>query len=395
VLGLFLCLFLPGALPLGAGEGLSLSAEAGPLWVEDAGAAFSWQSGLALKKGEQFYADIVLGQIISNLPWAEGSVFGGLGNFSFDVPRFGFDFSFGFFNHELFSSETEDFSVDNEGGGGLFFSAQAPVHIGEWSIAPSFLYGSGSWDDGDLYWFFGKPKMPALAGYGLSLQYRGQHELAFRSLFMDMDIHNNVEEKLFDSHLDAYSAYYRFSLEVLNLRPGGTLGWFSATVGADGALTASNQHFWEFPYSFYSAQGSFVVHAGFGAVDLKQTFSFFQYHIMIGVAHIFWGEGAVDTHYKKKKLWGGEEGFDTMSLDMGGIGAAFMLLDAGLPALRLGRQSKAQLSLGLKKLFVIPWGYEQLSPGSSASPEMSDASANELWKTILFSGLSFYASLCW
>jgi hypothetical protein len=395
VLGLFLYLLLPGALPLGAGEVFSLLAEAGSLWVEDDDAAWFRQNGLAFKKGEQLYVDLALGRIKSNLPWAEGAVFGGLENFSFNASRFGLDFSCGFFQHDLFKSQTEDFTVYNEGGRGLFFSARMPVHLGEWSIAPAFLYGSGSWDDGDLYWFFGKPRIPALAGYGLSLQYRGQHELAFRRLLMDMDIHNNVEEKLFDFHLDAYSVYYRFSLEVLNLRPGGTLGWFSATAGADGALTAANQHLVEFPYSFYSAQGSLEVHAGFGAVDLKQTFLFFQYHIMIGVAHIFWGEGAVDTHYKKKKLWGGAEDSDTMSLDMGGIGAAFMLLDAGLPSLRLGRQNKAQLSLGLKKLFAIPWGYEKLSPDSPASPEMSDASANELWKTILFSGLSFYASLCW
>jgi hypothetical protein len=49
----------------------------------------------------------------------------------------------------------------------------------------------------------------------------------------------------------------------------------------------------------------------------------------------------------------------------------------------------------MKKLFVIPWGYEQTSPGAPASPETSASSTNNLLKTALLSGLSFYGSLGW
>ncbi|MDR2019812.1 MAG: hypothetical protein LBQ14_03510 [Treponema sp.] len=336
-----------------------------------------------------------MGQVISNLPWADGVVFGGLGKLGFDAARFGLDFSCGFFHHALFSSETEAFSVYNDGGQGFFVNVKAPVHIGEWSIVPFFLYGAGGWAEGSLYWFFGKPRIPALTISGLSLRYQEQHELAFRYLFMDMDILNNDAERLFDSRLDAYTAYYRFSTEISNLRLGGSLGWVYAAAGTNGALTASNQHYAYFLYNFYHIDGSLGVHAGFGTVDLGQVFPFFQYRLMIGALHIFQGAGSADIHYKKKKLFGGEEIFDTMPLDIGGLGAAFILLDAGIPAIGLGRRDKVHLSLGLKKLFAVPWGYEQAFPGASALPGASSSSGNSLLKTILFSGLSLYGSLYW
>jgi hypothetical protein len=353
-----------------------------------------WRSGLSFK-AEGFYAGLGLGQVISSLPWAEGAVFACLGKLGFDTPRFGLDVSGGFFNHALFSSETEAFSVYNDGGQAFFAAIKAPVRIGEWNIAPSLLYGSGSWDKGSLYWFFGTPKIPALTVCGLSLGYHKQQKIAFHYLFMDADILTNDAEGLFDARLDAYAAYYRLSLEVRNLRLGGSLGWFYADAGANGALTASNQHYAYFPYNFYAVTGSLDLHAGFGAVELTQTFSFFQYRVMIGAVHIFQGAGAAAVHYKKKMLFGGEEAVDNMSLDIGGTGAAVILLDAGLPSVWLGARKKARLSLGLKKLFVVPWRYEHALPGTSVTPEASKSSTNNLLKTVLLSGLSFYGSLYW
>jgi hypothetical protein len=395
VLGLFVYLLFLSAFPLRADEDFSVSAEAGPLWVDDDGAALYWRSGLSFKKSERLYAAIVLGQVISDLPWAEGAVLGSLGNLGFAMPRFGLDLSAGFFQHNLFSSETEDFSVYNDGGQGFFIAIAAPVHSGEWSVTPSFLYGSGNWAEGSLHWFFGKPKIPALAVYGLSLRYRKQHELSLQYLFMDMDILANDTEQLFDSRLDGYAASYRFSLDILNLRLGGTLGWLYAGAGADGSLTAANQHHAYFPYNFYTIDGSLGFHAGFAIADLKQGFSVFQYRVALGAAHIFQSSGAADIHYKEKTLFGGEEVFDTVALDIGGIGAAFMLLEAGFPSLRLGNPAKARLSLGLKKIFAFPWGYEQFLPGFFDEQGPSDSAPSKLLKTALLSGLSFYASLHW
>jgi hypothetical protein len=394
-LGLFLYLLLPGVCFLEADENFSVSADAGSLLVGEEGSALYWRSGFSFKSGEQFYSDIVLGQVVSSLPWAEGAVFGGRGKLGFGLPRFGFDVSYGFFHHAVVRSKTEAFSVYNNEGRGFFIGLTTPVQGGEWSIAPSFLYGSGSWADGSLYWFFGKPRIPALAVCGVSLGYRKQHELAFQYLGMDMDIFDNDAGRLFDSRLEAYIAWYRFSLEILNLRLGGSLGGFYAGAEINGTLTAANQHFVYFPYNSYAMNGSFDLCAAFGAVDLQRVFSFFQCRLVIGALYIFQGNGLADIQYKKKTLFGGEEGFEAMSLDMGGAGAAIMLLDAGFLSLRPGRQKKALLSLGLRKLFVVPWGYEQVLPGASGSSGISDISVDRLLQTVLFSGLSFYGSLCW
>jgi hypothetical protein len=150
-----------------------------------------------------------------------------------------------------------------------------------------------------------------------------------------------------------------------------------------------------FPYSFYALTGALGVCAGFGALDLKQVFSLFQWRLMAGAAYIVQGKGNADIHYKEKTLFGGEEAFDTNSLDIGGAGAVFMLLDAEFPALRLDKRKKTRLSLGMRKLFVLPWGYERILPGDSALPGGSAPSAGNLLHTVLLSGLSFHGSLYW
>ena len=394
-LGLLLYLLLPGARPLGADPVFSLSADAGPLLVGDDGSALYWRSGLSFKQGEQFQADFALGQVVSTLPWADGAVAGGLGTLGFGLPWFGFEAGFGVFHHAEFRSETEAFSVRNDAGRGFFVSFAAPMQGGAWSVTPSLLYGSGSWDDGSFYWFFGRPGIPSLLLCGLSLGYRRQHGLALQYLRMDMDIFNNDTERLFDSPVEAYIASYRFSLEIARLRLTGILGGLYAGAGIDGTLTAANQHFAYFPYTVYTLNGALEVYAGFGAVDLRRVFSLFQLRLMIGAASIVQGRGSADIRYKKKTLFGGEEASDAMSLDIGGAGAAFMLLDAGFPALHPGRQQKALLALGLRKLFVVPWGYEKILPGYSGSPAASDGAAGDTALTLLLSGLSCYGSLRW
>jgi hypothetical protein len=392
-LGLFLYLLLPGAFSLEAADTFSVAADAGPLLVTDGGAALYWRSGLSFDRAKQFSSHIALGQVISDLPWAEGSVFGALGTFVFDTPRFGLEFGFGFLQHGLFSSKTEAFTVHNNGAQLFFAGLGTPIRIGDWTLRPSLAYGSGAWDEGSLYWFFGRPKIPALVLGGLSLAYRERHELAFQYLHTDLDILDNDAGRLFDSRLDAYAAYYRFSLEISGLRLGGSLGAFHAEGSIDGSLTASNQHFAYFPYNYYNLNGSFSLQAGFAALDMRQAFPVFQYGVTVGAAHIFQGRGAADIHYKNKTLFGGKEVFDTMPLDVGGAGFAFILLDAGLHALRPGKQQKTHLSLGLQKLFALPWGYKQALSGASAAPGASGSSANGLLRTALLSGLSLYGRL--
>jgi hypothetical protein len=393
-LGLFLYL-LHGVFPLGAADNFSFSADAGPLLVTGEGAALYWKSGFSFSREQQFSSTFTLGQVMSDLPWARGTMFGGLGTVAFDTPRFGLELSFGAFQHGLFRSKTEAFTVHNEGGQLFLAGVKAPVHIGEWTIAPSFAYASGSWDEGSLYWFFGKPRLPSLAVSGLSLAYQARHEMAFQYLFLNPAVHTNDDERLFHSRMDAFAAYYRFSLEIASVRLGGSLGAIHAAGEAEGSLTASNQHFAYFPYRYYNLDSSINLQAGFAALDALRSFSVFQCRIAVGAAHIFRGKGAADIHYQHKALFGGDEAFDAPSLDLGGTGAAFILLDAGLGALPLGKQHKLKLTLGLKKLFVLPWGYERSAPGASALLGASGSPAHELLRTALLSGLSLYGFLRW
>jgi hypothetical protein len=373
-------------------EGLSLSGQTGTLWVEDDGAAGYWQSGLSFNKEKQFYVGVDLGQIISDLPWAKITNFAVFWRGGFDTGLMGLQVSGIFFQHDFFDVEVGGIPLDNKGGKGYAFNLKAPLHIRSVTIAPSFLYGEGTWQDGSLYWFFGKPDIPAFKVFGFSAAYE-HHTLELHYVSLNTDILNDDEVLLFDTHLDCFTAFYRFSLEQTNPRFKGTLGWLYAAGRAQGGLTASNQHYSLFPFVFYNINGTLSAHIGFGALDLQYKHGIFQYHVTLGAAHTFLGEIAAEIHYKQKNLFGGTEVIENISpLHLGGV--AFVLLDAGIPALSIGHTS-LKIRTGLQKAFAIPWGYEQFlgsADGEGPSSERSDFQASWL-RTILLSGVSFYCTL--
>ena len=398
-MGLFFY-FLPS---LGAQEN-SISAEgevfteAGTLWVEDDGAALYWQSGLALTLGEYFFLDFDLGQVSSNLPWADGSVFGLMGRCGIDTSKGGFTFAVGFFDHPFVSAAADKVSISNDGGDGFCFSIETPLRFGPLSIAPYLLYGEAFWDDGDFYWFFGKPKLPSLLIYGVELlldqQGQYQHGLGSYGFSTDLRIVSNEDESLFDTNLDAGLFFYRFSREGEKLKFSGTLGWFFARASLEGTLTSSNQPYFLFPFSFYNINAGFEIQAGFAGFCFRHSLGIFQYGFNLGALHIFYDQGRVDIHYRMKKLYSGEEAFDEINLELRGLGAAFLLLEAAFPALPL--TDRLRLSLGLQKAFVVPWGYEKLLSSGDASPgSPAEADTRSLLKTILLSGLSIRGSFSW
>jgi hypothetical protein len=311
----------------------------------------------------------------------------------FDSPLAGFNVESGFFQHSSLNAKFEKTVLYNNGGSGSFWNFSLPLHFGRLTIEPSFFYGKAEWEDGSLYWFFGKPDISGIGVYALSARY-AQHKAAFHYFFMDMDIVSNRDEPLFASHINAYAAHYQFSLERKTFRLAGTLGWLYAAAEIEGELTTSNQHYALFPFSFFNVSGSLGLYAGFAAFSLQYRRSIFQYGLDLGAAHVFWGTGAADVHSKMKRLFGSKEAFETVSLETGGTGAAFMQLDAGAAELRIG--SKVRLSLGLRKLFLIPWGYERFLPNEETAVDASAPSQDEISKwvvTVLFSGFSLYGSL--
>jgi len=409
-LGLFFC--ITETLPLRATETTfersnlfsgDFSTGAGTLWIEDDGASGYWHSGLNLAFGQNFSLGFDIGQIIAKLPWMDASILGGIGEFNFNTTRGGLLFRSGFFTHQQISIAIDNSALSNQGGNGFFIGLETPLYFGHFSITPCFYYGKAIWDEGDMYWFFGKPDIPAFLAFGLSLgldqQYtqigKFKHTLAFRWSLTDIVILSNENKPIFDANLNGTLFYYTISLERARNSFSTTFGWFYTRTSIDGGLTTANQPYFLFPFRFFNINLSIDTHTGFAFVGLQDNHSIFQYDIRLGLFHIFYDQGEVNIHYQMKRLFGSEESFETINPEFKGIGAAFLLLGASIPAIYLGQ--KRQFSVGLQKAFFLPWGYDKLlasvSTSSPQDPQMPDLLP--LVKTILLSGLSFRFSLSW
>ena len=421
-LGLFLCLVshLAAQDTPGTASGLEevniyLSGRAGTLWVEDDGAALYWHSGMTLTyspPGFDFNMGIDIGRIFSNLNRLELSLFGLRANLGVDSFWGGFHFSAGYFSHQdirFVRPAARDIVLSNEGGQGFFLSARFPLRFAHLTIVPSILYGEGRWGNGELYYFFGKPGISALWLYGISFRldphdrfsaYEGRfgHELSFNFFGADIAIYNNEEVLLFRSPLRAAFFFYGLSLEKETMSFSARIGGLHAYIPLHGELNASNQNYFLFPFLFYRVSGSLDILAGFAYLGFRHERRIFRYGIRLGAIHTFSARNNFNIHYQQKRLFGGREGFDNFYMDIEGLGAAFLLLDAGFPSLPLG--ANRQLSLGLQRIFLVPWGYENLLPsgrgggGGGTTNNVSAPSASTI-RTLLLSGLSFQASLRW
>ncbi|MDR0302002.1 MAG: hypothetical protein LBI04_06800 [Treponema sp.] len=415
-LGLFFYFFTPlDAQETSAPVSGNVHAGTGTLWVDDDGTSFYWHSGLAVTlipggPSPHFFMNFDLGEVSSSLPLANGSVFGFMGQLGVktsdtETPAYtpfeGLTLAFGFFNQPQISVVTDEFSISNDGGNGYFFGIEAPLRFGCFSVVPVFMYGTARWQDGDLYWFFGKPQIPCVWGYGLdislSTESRYAHSLGFRGLAVDLNIISNEDEPLFAAGIDALTLFYQFSLENEKTAFSGTLGWLYAGLSLDGALTSSNQPYFLFPYLYFNiTDACYKAHAGFALLRFRYNHGIFRYNFNLGALNIFYDHGEADIQYKNKKLFGGNEHTEKFNIEISGLGAAFLSLSAALPSLPIG--SRCRLSLGLQKMFFLPWGYQNLlSSGASTSGSGTETPSvsSSILKTVLLSGLSFSGSLSW
>jgi len=377
-----------------------VSADAGTLWVEDDGTSGYWRGGFNLGYGKNFSLGFGIGQAISNLPMVNGSVLGGAGEFVFDMRAGGIKLRSGFFNHRELNIAVDKVKLSNQGGSGFFIGAETPLHVGPFSAAPCFYYGNASWDDGDLYWFFGKPKIPWFYAFGLSLGFEQKyarpgninHGLGFRWAFTDLAISSNENEPVFDAKINGGLLYYSIKLETAKNRFSLAFGWLYARTAVDGALTSVNQPYMLFPFRFLNINVYIDVNAGFALSGFRRKAGIFQYAVNLGMLHIFHNNGDIDVNYKMKKLFGGSEGSTTINPEFSGLGAAFLLLEGSFPAIPLGRY---RLSAGLQKAFIVPWGYDKLLPSATGAPTGTPPQKPAilpLVKSVLLSGLSLHCS---
>jgi hypothetical protein len=370
------------------------------LWVDKDGAAFYWDTGLSYKSGRRVFTGINTGQLISNLPQADGVLdfvryWGG-----FDANRIGLQVSGGFFHHDFLNADFEIPQFYNNGGNGYCINNEIPVHLGTVDIIPSVLFGQGRWDTGSFYWFFGKFDIPAIYGYGLSLLYEKRHLLSLRYFKATIDILSNDRKNLFTAGFDTFTGSYTLKGGGKTTGFEGTLGWLYTAGAVEGALTMSNQQYLLFPFRFFNLTGSLNTHAGYGLVRFLYRPGIFHFNIWFGAANVFLGNIEAAYDYQKKKLFGGSEAHETIGpVNLANTGIMFFLLDIGIQPY-IQRFRNVSFLLGIQKAFMLPWGYEKLinaGTGGAVSPPSAPGSLPdmEMWRTILLSGLSCYLKLSW
>jgi len=274
------------------------------------------------------------------------------------MPHVGINLAFGAFNQPLANAAMDEIVLSGGGGNGCFFNIETPLRIGCFNIVPNFFYGKASWNDGDLYWFFGKPDIPLFLGYGLDvfftepMENQYKHGLCFYGLSADLNVISNEDVSLFTSQLNTYFLFYQISMESEKTAFSGTLGWLYAGISLDGELNSSNQPYFLFPYLFLNVDAYYNVHAGFTMLHFRYNSGIFQYNINFGALHFFYDQGEIDAHYKKKNLFGGEESTERINPELRGLGAALLVMEAALRELPAG--NRCRFSLGLQKALVLP-----------------------------------------
>jgi hypothetical protein len=380
------------AAPLHGGD-FSLSAAGGSLLATPGGASGYGLGGLSYTGENELRLKADAGGIFLHLPQAQGDIAVAAGGLGFHVKNFGVAFSGGFFRHAAFKADFGKTVFNSDGGSGAFLDAALSFGIRRLTLEPSVSYAAASWDKGDFYWFFGKPKLRAFWRLGVKGAYDA-HSLGFTFFSLDAGILNNDAVSLFEGASKGIVLYYRFSAKNRNFPLSGVLGYCYAAAGLEGELTSSNQGYSLFPYRFYNLDTSFSTHVGFAMIRLEQGFSIFRVNAALGAAQVVRGTGSADIHYREKSLFGGGEKTDPLSKDMGGLGAAFLSIDFGAPSLRIGATTK--LSLGLKKTLALPWGYRNIFSAGESGASDSPAGGGfdtDLLRTILLSGFSLYGSL--
>ncbi|MHB9291857.1 hypothetical protein Holit_00943 [Hollandina sp. SP2] len=385
-----------------------VSAQGGSLWTDGEHASGFWGTGFSLNSGP-LYGAIAAGGVFSDLPGLDAD-YTGLGfNAGLNTAPLGFDLLGGLFHRDALNAQGLGVQVTSDGADGYFLRLALPVRFGSWDAEPSVLFAQGFWEDGDLYWFFGKPRVPAFFAAGLSAGFREEHRIYFHYFSLDLNMLNPSDENLFTSHFDSITAAYHWNFSRKPFRLAAAPGWLFAAGGLDGSLTSLNQPYYLFPYLFYDAALNARIHALFGALEAEYRRDIFRLNMTLGAAHILWGELNADLHSKQKTLsylgipiFDGREESYSRSLNPAGLGAAFLLIEGGIEGLPLSRkETPPRLSLTAKKLFALPWGYEDIiADGSSGSGQEGETPSSFSRGTlnlisILLSGLSLSCSISW
>ena len=245
--------------------------------------------------------------------------------------------------------------VESDGGRIALFSASFPFTINSCVLEPSILFGKGAWERGDFQYFYGKPDLPFVLGFGMSF-YQGHNSFTLDYTLFDGKILNNKETaELFDLNFYIYNAFYKLDASKnINLYA----GYAGLNGEATGALTAKNQGYFLFPYSFYKTGGLLNIKAVYGMANLKAESAVTEYGIDLGTLVIIREKNSGYLNYKYRKIfadyYGDEEvSRDFYSMSIKGSGVVFSVFSIQTKKIRLGEN---YIQYGVKKPLAIPFG---------------------------------------
>jgi len=246
-------------------------------------------------------------------------------------------------------------NMESNGGKIALFSASFPFSVNSYVLEPAILFGNGAWEKGDFSYFYGKPNLPFVLGFGMFF-YIGSNSIVANYMFCNGKIVNNRgNEELFSSDLYIYNVFYKLDANKnFNLYA----GFAGLNAEAAGALTAENQRYFLFPYLFYEASGHLNVKAVYGMANLKAESALAEYGVDLGALVAVSDNSVGNLHYKYRKkfadYYGKEEIFrDFYPMHVKGSGIAFSILSIQTKKMRLGEN---YIQYGVKKPLAIPFG---------------------------------------
>jgi len=245
--------------------------------------------------------------------------------------------------------------VESDGGRIALFSASFPFDMNSCVLEPSILLGKGAWERGDFQYFYGKPDLPFVLGFGMSF-YQGANSFAVDYTLFNGKILNNKEtEELFNLNFYIYNAFYKLNASKnINLYA----GYAGLNAEAAGALTSKNQGYFLFPYSFYETGGHLNIKTVYGMANLKAETASAEYGIDLGTLVVIREKNAGYLHYKYRKkfadYYGDKEVYrDFYSMSIKGSGIVFSVFNIQTKKIRLGEN---YIQYGVRKPLAIPFG---------------------------------------
>ncbi len=367
-------------------ESFSVKNDTGLLWTDSAGTASYLSFGL--KGGDSsFFLAYDGGAVFSDHSFMDVTLPFFRLQSGYRGDSFGITLSGGFVSYEELHSSIGDYQFSSDGAGGGYVFAESFFSIEKLAVKLSFFHASADWNNGDLYYLFGKPDISFITLPELSFEYDEKHRITARAFFLEGALLNNDEAQLGTLNIQAWNVEYGFLYERSDFSLDASFGWLYAGAEAEGALNPENQNYFAFPFRFLNAEGSGNLHIGYGFLTADIGKSLFHATISAGLFQLIHDDIRYSYQYRMKQFFGGEENALSEQVDLAKKpGFVFLNLDAGIRDLSLSKQNNASLSVGLRKVFIIPWNIDVFSGGGTSATDFN----SDFITSILLSGLSFY-----